>query len=556
MIDRPNFLFISTHDLNPDLGTYDGVWPNAGQAPTPRLDRLAAEGERFDQAFAAAPVCSPSRAAIFTGRYPTSIGTMHMRSRPIVPADVELFTQALRRAGYFTTNNWFTDMNLDVPPTAFDDCSDTAHWRDRPDPSMPFFAAFHSAITHESRIHATGETLEDMLPHVPAANRVRPVDVRLPPYHPDTPEFRTAWSTYLNLITEMDDWVGTLLDQLEDDGLADRTVVIFWSDHGAGLPGAKRWASEAGLRVPLIVRWPGRIAPGTVRTDPVELQDLAPTVLSLASVTDHAPVDGAELYAPDGSPRHARDRAFAARDRMVDEHDASRTVRDSRYRYVRHIHPDRPWMQHAHYPDSFPTWKALRSLSYREAQQVGDGRVPSLLTPEQRRLIAPTKDAEELYDISSDPHQTTNLLGRPELAAKTDELRNALDEWLIRTGDLGLRDEEALLTQWRPDGASPQTAPPEVTAVDGAFVAESNEPGASIGWSREEPSERPPLALEIRMGPRMTFAQRWELYTGPVTAAEGPVRFRAWRLGYEPSDVIVASETDAHDTRRAAMGER
>lgn len=275
MPDRPNILWISTHDINPHLGACSDAYPGAADARTPHLDRLAAEGMRFDRAFAAAPICAPSRSAIMTGCYPTAIGTMHMRTKAVPPPQVRLFTEYLREAGYYTTNNWFTDFQVPTPASAFDDCGATAHWRNRPSADTPFFAAFHGLTTHESRIYLDDEAFAQLTQHVDTADRHDPDSVELPPYYPDTETFRRSWARYLDLITEMDHWVGELLVQLDADGLAENTIVVFWSDHGPGLPRAKRWINDSGLHEPLIVRWPGRIAAGSVHTEVVQLMDLA-----------------------------------------------------------------------------------------------------------------------------------------------------------------------------------------------------------------------------------------------------------------------------------------
>jgi N-sulfoglucosamine sulfohydrolase len=281
---RPNILWITTHDINPHLGCYAGVYPGAEHAVTPHLDRLAAEGLRFDNAFASAPICAPSRSAIITGCHPASIGTIHMRSKAVPPAEVRMFTEHFREAGYYVTNNSFTDFQMATPASAFDGCSDTAHWRDRPDPDQPFFATFHGLITHESQIHLDDQAFEEHVPHVRPEDRHDPGEVELPPYYPDTPVFRTAWARYLDLIGEMDHWVGTILQQLEDDGLTESTIVVFWSDHGRGMPRAKRWANDSGLHEPLIIRWPGRIAPGTSTEALVHLMDLSPSMLAAAGL--------------------------------------------------------------------------------------------------------------------------------------------------------------------------------------------------------------------------------------------------------------------------------
>ena len=284
MQHRPNILWISTHDINPHLGAYAGVYPGAEAAVTPNLDRLAAEGARFDRAFATAPVCAPARSSIVTGMFPTAIGTMHMRTRAVPPPEVRLLPEYFREAGYYVTNNWFTDFQVEVPAPAYDDCSPTAHWRNRPDPGRPFFAEFHGLITHESQIYLDDDEFAQRTSHVPQEARHDPDTVTLPPYHPDTPVFRRSWARYLDLITEMDHGVGELLAQLEEDGLAEDTIVVFWSDHGLGMPRGKRWAYDSGLHEPLIMRWPGVVAPGTVRDELVHVMDLAPTMLAAAGI--------------------------------------------------------------------------------------------------------------------------------------------------------------------------------------------------------------------------------------------------------------------------------
>ena len=150
---QPNILWISAEDLSPDLGAYGDAY-----AVTPTLDRLAREGARFTNAFSAAPVCAPSRSAIITGMYPTTIGSMHMRSKAVPPAGIKAFTEYLRAAGYYCTNRSKTDYNFEAPPsnrppdTVWDESSEKAHWRNRPDPQQPFFAVFNITTTHESQI--------------------------------------------------------------------------------------------------------------------------------------------------------------------------------------------------------------------------------------------------------------------------------------------------------------------------------------------------------------------------------------------------------------------
>ena len=537
---RPNVLWISTHDINPDLGCYRGVWPGADVAHTPHLDALAADGLRFDQAFATTPVCAPSRSALMTGCFPTSIGTHDMRTKAVPPPEVRFLSEYFRTAGYHVTNNVFTDYQVPVPGTAFDACTPTAHWRDRPDPEQPFFAIFHGMATHESQLYLPDERFAEVTAGLAARERHDPAAVPVPPYHPDTDVFRTAWARYHDLVTVMDRWAGDLLAQLAEDGLERDTIVVFWSDHGAGFPRAKRWATEAGLRIPLLVRWPGRIDGGRSRDDVVHLADVAPTMLRLAGIEIPAHMQARPLFDAAGADVEQGEYAFGGRDRMDEQHDSSRTVRDRRYRYVRHRHPDRSPMQLQHFAEKFPTWQELRRRVNDEARQRAAGDAPDRLTPLQRRLAGPCKPAEELYDLVTDPHETVNLADDAAHADTRRRLSTALDDWVERFGDLGLVDEEELVARWRPDGVVPETAAPAVVLGAGAVRLACGTEGALIGWTDDPPrDDQRELTLQERIsGDPEPDGRRWWIYTAPLPPAERPRWACAWRLGYRGSAVV------------------
>ncbi|GAA4045538.1 sulfatase family protein [Agromyces indicus] len=538
---RPNIVWISTHDINPDLGCYRGVWPGADVATTPNLDRLAAEGVRFDQAFATTPVCAPSRSAIMTGCFPTAIGTHHMRSKAVPPPEVRLLSEYFRMAGYYATNNVFTDFQVEVPGTAFDACTPSAHWRDRPDPEQPFFAAFHGMVTHESQIYVSDDAFAEITVGLAAEDRHDPDSVPVPPYHLDTDVFRTAWARYHDLVTVMDAWAGNLLRQLDEDGLADDTIVVFWSDHGAGFPRAKRWATEAGLRVPVIVRWPARIEGGRARTDVVHLADLAPTMLRMAGLEVPAHMHAKPLFDAAGRDLEQGEYAFGGRDRMDEQHDCSRTVRDRRYRYVRHRHPDRSPMQYQHFADRFPTWRQLREHVNEEARQRAAGERPDRLTALQRRVTGPYKPEEELYDIAEDPHETRDLAGDPAHAETLARLAGALDDWTERFGDLGPMDEDELIATWRPGGRWRITGPPAAeTDADGAVRLSCVTPGALIAWTADPPLvSAPRRSRQQRInGDPEPDGRHWRLFTDPLPASDAPRWARAWRLGFRGSEEI------------------
>jgi arylsulfatase A-like enzyme len=237
--DRPNVLWISSEDNGPDLGCYGSEVAN-----TPNLDALAAAGVRYDRAWSNAPVCSAARTTILLGVHPQSIGAEHQRSRLPLPEPIVPFPRLLREAGYYCTNRQKTDYNLADPGPVWDQSNGKAHWRGR-DGKQPFFAVFNFTVSHESQVRKR--------PHTPVLDADA---VPIPPQHPDAPEVRRDWAQYHDKITEMDAQAGRVLGQLEEDGLAENTIVLYWGDHGAGLPGFKRNAKNQGLHVPLLVRVP------------------------------------------------------------------------------------------------------------------------------------------------------------------------------------------------------------------------------------------------------------------------------------------------------------
>lgn len=430
--ERPNFVWITCEDISPHLGCYGDP-----DAHTPHLDRLAGQGVRFTRAFTHAPVCAPSRSGIITGIYPTTLGTHHMRSR-LVQAP-PLLTDYLKKAGY--TICWptaaaggigKTDFNFDPPPGWADV---TVDWTRRPEVlRSPFFAVYNITVTHESQARATRYQYARNTARLRPHERHDPATVRLPPYYPDTVPVRDCVATYHDNITAMDYIVGDLLKLLDERKLAENTVVFFFSDHGAGLPRAKRWPYDSGLRVPLIVRWPGRIPPGSVRDDLTSLLDLAPTVLALAGVEIPPQMQGRVFLGDTARP--APSFLFAARDRMDEAYDRVRSVRSHRYRYVRNFHPELPYMQYINYQDEMPIMREWRRLAF-------EGR----LNPTQMLFMSRTKPREELYDLETDPHEVRNLAGSPEQADILRQMRAALDRWIRDTKDLGEVSEQELIAR-------------------------------------------------------------------------------------------------------------
>jgi uncharacterized sulfatase len=421
--NRPNIVWIVGEDLGPELGCYGDNYSR-----TPNIDKLASEGVLFTRAFTHAPVCAPSRSGLITGRYPTSIGTHHMRSKLLKPPPT--FTQLLREGGYHVSWPGKTDFNFDVSKEAFDSTND---WRKKL-PRQPFFAYINLGTTHESQIRATAAQITKNTAKLSAEDRHDPVKAKLPPFYPDAPELRRDWANYYDLVTAVDYQVRDILADLERHGVASNTIVFFFGDHGRGLPRGKRWIYDSGIHVPLIVRWPGHIAPGSWREDLVSFIDFAPTVLSLAGCPVPKELQGQIFLGPHRAPE--RQYIFAARDRMDEAYDRIRCVREKRFKYIRNFHPELPYAQRIDYMELMPTTRVWREMN-------ADGK----LRGPQKLWFSKTKPPEELYDLERDPHEINNLAGLRRHQPKLNELRAALDRWIVETRDMGAIPETELIAR-------------------------------------------------------------------------------------------------------------
>jgi N-sulfoglucosamine sulfohydrolase len=507
---RPNILWISAEDICPDLHCYGDPY-----ATTPNLDRLASQGVRFTRAFSTAPVCSPSRCSIITGMYASAVGGHNHRSDVVPPANVRCFTEYLREAGYFCTNNAKTDYNFRAPLTAWDENGKSAHWRNRA-AGQPFFSVFNLEVSHESRVINNQGQFDNATRQLSAAERHDPAKAKLPAYYPDTPVVRANWARYCDLITVLDKQVQHLLDELQADGLAENTIVYFWGDHGRCMPRGKRWAYDSGLHVPLIVRWPGHIEAGSVREDLVTLMDLGPTLISLSGQPAPKQMHGRVILGPHTAP--APQYVFATRDRMDETYDMQRSVRDLRYRYVRNFHPELPYAQPIKYMDKSPLLLEWRRLA-AEGKLSG---APAL-------FFAPTKPVEELYDLESDPDEVHNLANTPEQRQRVEQMREAMNKWMADILDKGVIPEKELTEKMRPGGKplvvdAPVMRTGGVPFTSSATVALScKTAGASIAYTFEKGGD-----------------VHWLLYSKPMEINRTcTLRARACRPGYEDSAEVT-----------------
>ena len=429
--DRPNILWISCEDISPHLGCYGDE-----NATTPNLDKLATEGIRFTQAHHCHGVCRPARTGIILGMWPPSVGCNHMRCEGLLPGDIKPFPYYLRKAGYYCTNNSKTDYAFKWNKSeVWDESSKRAHWRKRKDKSQPFFSVFNFICTHESKVWPSGHA--GVMKRLPIGKLHDPAKMFVPPYYPDTPEVRGSIARLYDIITAMDLEAGRVLRELQEDGLAENTIVFFWSDHGDGLPRAKRWIYDSGTRVPMIVRIPeklrvaGQGKPGSTCDELVSMIDLGPTVLNLVGVDVPHHMHGQPFLG--ASMPEPRRYVFAARDRIDERYDMVRMVRDERYRYVRNFMPWYTWLRKIGYAERNAIRQEMRRL-------LAEGT----LIPQSAQWLAPTRPAEELYCLSEDPYEINNVADNPQHAAALKRLRAELDRWALQSPDAHLLAEPFL----------------------------------------------------------------------------------------------------------------
>jgi len=393
----PNIVWISCEDISSHLGCY-----GEKKAITPNLDQLAAEGVRYTHAFTVHGVCAPSRSGIITGMYPSTLGSTPMRCRALIPEHIKCFPEYLRDAGYYCTNNSKEDYNFNAPQTAWDKSSRKAHWKNRPE-GKPFFAVFNFTGTHESKLWNSKDLETTRSDRLKPEQYQDPDQMPIPPIYPDTPAVRKDFARLFERITELDYFAKDRIDELKEAGLYEDTIIFFWSDHGNGLPRAKRWLYDSGTRIPMIARIPEKYrirrqgTPGYTDDQLINMIDMGPTMLNLTGLyvpeyMQGRPFLGKEL------PK-TRKYIFGARDRIDERPDLVRSVRDQRFRYVSNFYPFLPYYFYLEYAEKCNTLQSLRK-----------GHAEGKLPPDAEQFMG-TRPAEELYDLQNDPWEINNLAG-------------------------------------------------------------------------------------------------------------------------------------------------
>lgn len=446
--DRPNLLWITAEDLSPRLGCFGDTF-----ARTPNLDAFAKQAVRYTRAFSAAPVCAPSRVTLVTGVWANSLGNPHLRCEMTLPDGFEGYPVYLRNGGYFTTNNVKTDYNLRdeaaIVRRWWNRSNAQAHWRQRA-PGQPFMAVFNLMETHQSRLSVWPESQfeREIGSQLAATERANPAKVPVPSFYPDLPATRKAMARLYDCITVMDRRVGELLRQLEDDGLAEDTIVFYYADHGTGMPRSKRLLYDSGTHVPLMIRFPKKwahlapAAPGASVDRLVTFVDFAPTLLSLAGLPIPAHFQGTAFAGEAaGAPRQY---VFATRDRVDEAYDTARSARDERWLYIRNYRPHLSWAPPEGYSNGSPFRRELVALA--RAGKLGTGPTA---------WLAPTRAREELYDTVADPDQLRNLATDAAYSTTLHRLRSALRDWLGEIRDAAFLPEEQSFA--RAQGQAPYT---------------------------------------------------------------------------------------------------
>jgi arylsulfatase A-like enzyme len=450
---RPNILWITSEDTSPWFGFCGDAY-----ATTPNLDRLARGGVHYTKAFATAPVCSPARFCLITGFHANAMGAQHLRAGFPIPDWVHGLPARLREAGYHCTNNVKTDYNCAAEKRlvaeSWDACSGKAHWRSRK-PGQPFFAIFNLMQTHQSWTGVTGEAAyeKQIGAILKPEERHDPAKAPVPPYYPDTPVVRKGMARVYDCITAMDRLAGGILDQLEKDGLSEDTIVFFYPDHGQGIPRGKRTTYDTGLHVPLVIRFPEKFkalapsGPGTTCDRLVSFVDFHATALSLAGVPQPERTQARPFLGPAaGAPREY---VYAARDRVDEALDVSRSVRDGRFHYVRNYMPHLSWNS----PEGYSDQSVLRQEIARVARAGG-------INDAQLSYAGPSKPVEALFDTAADPWELRNLAADPAHAATLRRMRAANRDWLAQIRDTGFFPE------WRMAQLAAAGTPPWDAAHD------------------------------------------------------------------------------------------
>lgn len=425
---RPNILWVTIEDWSPDLSCY-----GTKGISTPNVDKLASEGILYKTAFTTSPVCSTSRSAMMTGFYQNYIGANQHRehNKKPLPYGIKPIPHIMKEAGYFTAlMSWKTDCNF--IPNKRQELFEGEDWKERK-PGQPFFARITFGGTHRSW-------------NRDQQNPIATKDIELPPYYADTEFNRRDWANGLEQMQLVDREVGDLLKRLDEEGLAENTIVFFIGDHGRCHIRGKQFLYDGGIQIPMIMRWPGKVKPNSKSDDMVMSIDICATVLEVAGIKEPVALHGKSLFSDAVKNRKY---VFAARDKMDETHDAIRAIRSKDYKLILNLMPERPYLQYNNYKEgAYPMLAEMNVLNLK-----GE------LTPSQALLFASTKPEIELFDLKKDPFEINNVADNTEYASIKKELLFELENWRQNV----IKDK-GVSKAFRAETVFPETCP--TTTVD------------------------------------------------------------------------------------------
>jgi arylsulfatase A-like enzyme len=505
----PNIVWLVAEDQSPERFAMYGD----STISLPNLESLALDGITFTNAVAPVPVCAPARSSIITGMYPTTLGTHNMRTHapwkgegneptiripsysPIVPQGTRMFTEYLRKKGYYTANGPKEDYNFEKTDAAWDESSNERHWRKRQE-GQPFFTVFNFSVCHESGIWKKGDS----------TLYVSPESVSVPPYFPDNEIIRHDIAVNYSNLKRMDDQIGEIIADLKEDGLYENSIIFFYGDHGGPFPRHKRALYDTGLKVPLVIKFSKNKDAGSFDDRLISFIDYAPTILSLAGIEPPKVMQGVaqfgEFEATD-KPKYT----FHSSDRFDELYDRLRAVRSSRFKYIKSFNTELPHAIPVSYREQMPLMQELNKL-YAEGK----------LNEAQSRWLKAPKPEEELYDLQNDPYELNNLIDKPELKDTLIHLRSVLDDWIKRTKDLGEYPEKELISKWLPNGEQLQLQPLQIEEKKDGIRLIAKMTDATIVWKQPQDSI-------------------WNIY---ATALPKSLSFeaKAERIGYRDSETL------------------
>ena len=421
--DKPNILFIIADDCTfRDIGCY------GGQAFTPNIDKLAKEGMRFTRCFQAAPMCSPTRHNIYTGLYPVKSGAYP--NHTFAKEGTKSVVHYLNKSGYRVALSGKTHIS---PKEVFPfDYLETG--KEKNNPNFDAIDRLMKESKQSGKPFCVFACSNE--PHTPwnkgDSSRYPAADVKLPPYFVDTPETREAMTRYLAEVTYYDWQVGELLKLLDKNGLAENTLVMVVSEQGSSFPFAKWTCYDSGLQSACIVRWPDKVAPGTVTDAMVEYVDILPTFLDVAGSDPEPVLDGMSfLPVLTGKKNTHKEYVFGIMTTrgIINGSDTFgiRSVRNDRYKYILNLSPEIEFRNICMKSPEFLSWEARA--------EGGDSDAADKV---KRYRVRP---GVELFDIKEDPYEWNNLANDPRLAGVKAELRKKLDGWMKACGDKGQQTE-------------------------------------------------------------------------------------------------------------------